>query len=144
MRYSKMMVIMLGLAMSLSTAVGFRQDVAMPSAPPSYPMPQGAPPQGQAGKSLAEFTAAQRITGTTQTLSNKSILASGSDQNVVLAEQGADVTLDTVNLIKTGDMTSGDGSNFNGQNAVFLASQSKALLRNATLRPQKFPNLPPP
>lgn len=136
MRYSKMMVIMLGLAMSLSTSLASAKDAAMPPAPPSGPMHQGAPPQGQAGKSLAEFTAAQRITGTTQTLSNKSILASGSDQNVVLAEQGADVTLDTVNLIKTGDTTSGDGSNFNGQNAVFLASQSKALLRNVAITSQ--------
>ena len=141
MRYSKMMVIMLGLAMSLSASLASAKDAAMPPAPPSGPIPQGAPPQGappqgQAGKSLAEFTAAQRITGTTQTLSNKSILASGSDQNVVLAEQGADVTLDTVNLIKTGDTTSGDGSNFNGQNAVFLASQSKALLRNVAITSQ--------
>lgn len=136
-----MMVIMLGLAMSLSASLASAKDAAMPPAPPSGPMhqgapPQGNPPQGQAGKSLAEFTAAQRITGTTQTLSNKSILASGSDQNVVLAEQGADVTLDTVNLIKTGDTTSGDGSNFNGQNAVFLASQSKALLRNVAITSQ--------
>lgn len=141
MRYSKMMVIMLGLAMSLSASLASAKDAAMPPAPPSGPIPQGAPPQGappqgQVGKSLAEFTAAQRITGTTQTLSNKSILASGSDQNVVLAEQGADVTLDTVNLIKTGDTTSGDGSNFNGQNAVFLASQSKALLRNVAITSQ--------
>ena len=67
MRYSKMMVIMLGLAMSLSTSLASAKDAAMPPAPPSGPMPQGAPPQGQAGKSLAEYTAAQRITGTTQT-----------------------------------------------------------------------------
>ncbi|MGN0945549.1 MAG: hypothetical protein ACI4N8_03565 [Megasphaera sp.] len=146
MKYSKITVMMLSLAMSFSASLALAKDTAMPPAPPSGSMPQGAPPQGnppqgmppqgQAGKSLSEFTAAQRITGTAQTLANKSILASGSDQNVVLAEQGADVTLDTVNLIKTGDTTSGDGSNFNGQNAVFLASQSKAKLNNVAITSQ--------
>ncbi|WP_296902131.1 hypothetical protein [uncultured Megasphaera sp.] len=143
MRSSKVTAVLLSLALSLSASFVFAQDTSLPPAPPAGmgqpPQgnpPQGMPLQGQQGKSLSEFTAAQRITGKTQTIADKAVLASGSDQNVVLAEDGANVTLDKVQLTKTGDTTSGDGSNFNGQNAVFLTSQSNSSISNSTLESQ--------
>ena len=101
--------------------------------PPQGMPPQGMPPQGQQGKSLSEFTAAQRITGKEALLVNQDITADEADENSVLAEQGADVTLKQVRLSKTGHTTSEDGSNFNGQNAVLLVSNSTASLTDSTV-----------
>ncbi|WP_296814249.1 hypothetical protein [uncultured Megasphaera sp.] len=114
-------------------------DGAMPQGMPTQGMPpqgmppQGMPPQGQQGKSISEFTAAQRITGKEALLVNQDITADEADENAVLAEQGADVTLQQVRLSKTGHTTSEDGSNFNGQNAVLLVSNSTAAITDATI-----------
>ena len=81
-----------------------RADDVSGDAAPSMP-PQGMPPQGQQGKSISEFTAAQRITGKQALLVNQDITATEADENAVLAEQGANVTLQKVRLSKTGDTT---------------------------------------
>ena len=70
--------------------------------PPQGMPPQGMPPQGQQGKSISEFTAAQRITGKEALLVNQDITAADADENAVLAEQGADVTLQQVRLSRRG------------------------------------------
>lgn len=134
----------LAAALCLSVSVGFcivsAQDVPMPAGqmmpqglPPQGMPPQGMPPQGQPGKSISEFTAAQRITGQQSLLINQDITASDADENAVLAEQGAKVTLQHVRLSKTGHTTSEDGSNFNGQNAVLLVSNSAASVADSTI-----------
>lgn len=138
----------LAAAVCLSMSLGFGvvsaldvpfSDGAMPQGmppqgmPPQGMPPQGMTPQGQQGKSLSEFTAAQRITGKEALLVNQDITADEADENSVLAEQGADVTLKQVRLSKTGDTTSEDGSNFNGQNAVLLVSNSTASLTDSTV-----------
>lgn len=128
----------LGLGVVSALEVPFSEG-AMPQGmppqgiPPQGMPPQGMPPQGQQGKSISEFTAAQRITGKEALLVNQDITADEADENAVLAEQGADVTLQQVRLSKTGHTTSEDGSNFNGQNAVLLVSNSTAAITDATI-----------
>lgn len=128
------------LSMSMGLGAVSAQDMQLPAGqgvpqglPPQGMPPQGMPPQGQSGKSISEFTAAQRITGKQALLANQDITATDSDQNAVLAEQGANVTLQKVRLSKTGNTTSEDGSNFNGQNAVLLVSNSEAALTDAAI-----------
>ena len=128
------------LSMSMGLGIVSAQDMSMPAGPmmsqgmpPQGMPPQGMPPQGQQGKSISEFTAAQRITGKQALLVNQDITATEADENAVLAEQGANVTLQKVRLSKTGDTTSDDGSNFNGQNAVLLVSNSTAAVTDASI-----------
>ena len=128
------------LSMSMGLGIVSAQDMSMPAGPmmsqgmpPQGMPPQGMPPQGQQRKSISEFTAAQRITGKQALLVNQDITATEADENAVLAEQGANVTLQKVRLSKTGDTTSDDGSNFNGQNAVLLVSNSTAAVTDASI-----------
>ena len=93
------------LSMSMGLGIVSAQDMSMPAGPmmsqgmpPQGMPPQGMPPQGQQGKSISEFTAAQRITGKQALLVNQDITATEADENAVLAEQGANVTLQKVRL----------------------------------------------
>lgn len=67
------------------------------------------------------------------TYDNQTLTASSADENAFLARNGATVTLTNSTLSKTGDSSDVDASNFSGQNAVFLSSNSIATLSNLKL-----------
>ena len=134
----------LALALSLTTGFGIvqaspaenqappamTQSGTMP-APPDGQLPPGPPPDGKMGgpgmqqtKSASEFTAAKVVDQTTASYDNLSLAAENTDENTVLVRNGGNLTLTN---------SSADASNFSGQNAVFLASDSTAKLSNVTL-----------
>lgn len=96
---------------------------------------QGPPPGGmQATKDISNFTAAYMLDGSENKLNAQMIQSVNGDENTVLLRNGAKFTMDQATLTKTGDTTSGDGSNFNGQNAVFLAAgNSQAMISNTVI-----------
>lgn len=143
----------LALALSLTTGFGIvqaspaenqappamTQSGTMP-APPDGQLPPGPPPDGKMGgpgmqqtKSASEFTAAKVVDQTTASYDNLSLAAENTDENTVLVRNGGNLTLTNSTLNKTGNSSSADASNFSGQNAVFLASDSTAKLSNVTL-----------
>lgn len=94
-------------------------------------MPAPAPEQT---KDISTFTAARIISNDTVAVANGQFSSSRADENVFLINDKAIATVNHVTLAKTGNTTSGDGSNFNGQNAVFLAAGgSQASLANSTI-----------
>ena len=99
--------------------------------------PQGQPPQGgpgqQSTKSASEFEATRIVDAETETIDSGTFDATATDANAVLVRNGGTLTLTGATLSKTGDSSSADASNFSGQNAVFLAADSTALLENLTL-----------
>jgi hypothetical protein len=138
------------LTLTSACAVSFAQDNTTTAAhtgtagapmgtPPELPpgMTPGMPPQGgpggNQGKQLADFTAAKMVTGTTTTVSGQTLSASSADQNTILAKNSAAVTIQNSHFSKTGDTTSGDGSNFSGQNAVVLAADSDIKINDSTI-----------
>ncbi|WP_295715113.1 hypothetical protein [uncultured Mitsuokella sp.] len=139
------------LALSMPTSLGFAQTVSnenstppammqegnMPT-PPDGQLPPGPLPDGKMGpqqqtKDASEFTAAKVVDGTAANIQNTSLTATQTDENAFLVRNGGQVTLADSTLAKTGDSSSADASNFSGQNAVFLASNSNAKLSNLTL-----------
>lgn len=96
---------------------------------------QGPPPGGmQPTIDISTFKGAYVLDGVKGRLVDKTIGATEGDENTVLLKKGADLTLKNGILNKSGDTTSGDGSNFNGQNAVFLvAGNSMATIKNSEI-----------
>ncbi|MFV0637135.1 hypothetical protein [Mitsuokella sp. WILCCON 0060] len=145
----------LALALALSLTAGFGIVQASPAenqappamaqsgtmpAPPDGQLPPGPPPDGPMGgpgrqqtKSAADFTAAKVVDNTTASYDKLSLSAENTDENALLVRSGGKVTLTNSTLQKTGNSSSADASNFSGQNAVFLASNSTASLSNVTL-----------
>ncbi|MBP2635496.1 MAG: hypothetical protein H6Q72_1403 [Firmicutes bacterium] len=96
---------------------------------------QGPPPEGtQPTKDVNTFNGAYVLDGIKGRLVGKTIEAKEGDENTVLLKNGAELTLENGILNKSGDTTSDDGSNFNGQNAVFLAAgNSAATIKNSEI-----------
>lgn len=152
-KYRKLAAI---LALAITTSVGSAancsaQDIvnqplsvnldgAIP-APPDGQLPPGAPPQGQGlppapgmeQKDASALTAKLISDHETGTFDNQNLAADAADENAFLARNGATVTLTNSTLSKTGDSSDVDASNFSGQNAVFLSSNSIATLSNLKL-----------
>ncbi|WP_094604889.1 hypothetical protein SPSIL_018400 [Sporomusa silvacetica DSM 10669] len=130
-----------GLIISLATGFSicnaqttFQQTVQEP--PPFFDgAMQGPPPGGmQPTKDINTFKGAYVLDGVKDRLVGKTIEATEGDENTVLLKNGAQLTLESMILNKSGDTTSGDGSNFNGQNAVFLATgNSAATIKNSEI-----------
>ncbi|SDG80851.1 hypothetical protein SAMN05216584_1131 [Selenomonas sp. WCT3] len=144
------------LALALTTGVGgasicSAQDIAdqplsvnldgaIP-APPEEQSALGAPPQGpgrppapgQEQQDASKLTAQLISDHEAGTYDNQNLTASSADENAFLARNGATVTLTNSTLCKTGDSSDVDASNFSGQNAVFLSSNSIATLSNLKL-----------
>lgn len=138
------------LALALTTGVGgasicSAQDIAdqplsvnldgaIP-APPEDQKPLGAPPPFLGGepKDASQLTAQLISDHESGTYDNQTLTASSADENAFLARNGATVTLTNSTLSKTGDSSDVDASNFSGQNAVFLSSNSIATLSNLKL-----------
>jgi len=104
--------------------------------PPFLPGDMQGPPPGemQPTKDISTFKGAYILDGVKGKLIGKTIGAQGENENAILLKNGAELTLENGILNKVGDTTSGDGSNFNGQNAVFLAaSNSKATIKSSEI-----------
>ena len=107
--------------------------------PPMGPPPDGfgKGPGGPGGmkqmKPVSEFQAAKIVDGKAEALTDVTFSADQKDQNVVLVRNGGVLTLTKGTLQKTGDSSSADASNFTGQNAIVLASDSQAVLNNLVL-----------
>jgi hypothetical protein len=103
--------------------------------PPLFPGDMQGPPGGmQPTKDISTFKGAYVLDGVKGRLVGRTIGATEGDENTVLLKYGADLTLENGILNKSGDTTSGDGSNFNGQNAVFLAAgNSIATIKNSEI-----------
>lgn len=93
-------------------------------------MPPGQAP-GQNINNSANFKATKVISNASTTLTNKNYVTTASDQNALLIKNKSNVTINKLDIEKSGDTTSGDGSNFYGQNAGLLAlSQSKVNIND--------------
>ncbi|MBP2652122.1 MAG: hypothetical protein H6Q74_2947 [Firmicutes bacterium] len=91
----------------------------------------GMPPGGmQPTKDISTFNGAYVLDGVKDRLVGKTIGATAGDENTVLVKNGAQLTLENGILNKSGNTTSGDGSNFNGQNAVLLAAGNSVVKIN--------------
>lgn len=124
----------LGLMLSLTTGFSIGNAQTVQEQPPVFAGDmQGPPPGGmQPTKDISAFKGAYVLDGVSDSLSGKTIKATKSDENTVLLKNGAKLTVENGILQKSGDTTSGDGSNFNGQNAVFLAAgNSAATIKNS-------------
>ena len=73
----------------------------------------------------ATYSSVTDITEDT-TLENKSYESSNAEENAISVSK-ANVTLDNVNVTKTGDSTSGDNSNFYGTNSGIIAKDGATL-----------------
>ena len=110
-----------------------------PMAPPDGTLPPGPPPDGMMGqppqqeKDASSFSARQIIDNETKSLSQQHITATQTDENAVLVRNGGKLTLTNSTLHKVGDSSSADASNFSGQNAVLLAADSTAVLKDLVL-----------
>lgn len=97
----------------------------------SAPQPVSEP-QSQR-KDISEFTAAKIVDGGTEELSD-SFIADQEDQNSLLVKNGAKVTVTDSAFDKTGHTTSAEGSNFNGQNAIIVASNSTVSIDSCSIK----------
>ncbi|WP_185753710.1 hypothetical protein [Selenomonas sp. AB3002] len=135
----------LACVLALSTgAVGMAAPATgvMPT-PPAHEangLPPGPPPEGMPGmpegqmKKASELSAACLVDGESQSLEGQDFASGGTDESAVLVRGGGSLSLSGTALSKTGDSSSADASNFNGQNSVFLcADNSAAHLSNVTL-----------
>lgn len=126
----------LSLGMIFSLAIGFsicsaQEHVGDPGMPPG-------PPPGmtvmQPTKDISSFRGAYTLDRSKDLLESKTITAEQSDENAVLLKNSAELTLVNAHINKAGDTTSGDGSNFNGQNAAILvAGKSNAVISDSMI-----------
>lgn len=122
---------------------GTPPDLPPGGAPPDGEMPPGPPPDGNMPGGPAgsgqDADSADALAGTacidaaTTSLTNEDLTAAAADTSVVLVRNAADLTLSSSTLTKTGDTSSADKSNFNGQNAICLVNNSTATLSQLTL-----------
>ncbi|MCH4178413.1 MAG: hypothetical protein LKF47_00920 [Megasphaera sp.] len=94
---------------------------------------QMPPASSAAEKDISAFTAAKIVDGGTEELSD-SFVADQADQNSLLVKNSANVIIKNSAFDKTGNTTSGDGSNFNGQNAVILSSNSTVSIDGCAIK----------
>lgn len=91
---------------------------------------QGQPPQQSLQN--AEYSAQTEITDDT-TISNESYSSKTADENAVLVN-GAQATLDNINVAKTGDSDGGDNTSFYGTNSGIIAKDAaKLTIKNSTV-----------
>lgn len=91
---------------------------------------QGQPPQQSSQN--AEYSAQTEITDDT-TISNESYSSKTADENAVLVN-GAQATLDNINVAKTGDSDGGDNTSFYGTNSGIIAKDGASLtIKNSTV-----------
>ncbi len=85
--------------------------------------------QGSMGSTSMELSAKYTVSSGSKKITSKTITDSNSDENVVLVTGGGKLKLTDVNIKKTGDTSSEDGSNFYGLNAaVAVQADSMAVI----------------
>jgi hypothetical protein len=98
----------------------------------------GATPGGGMGNAGGsekpeEYTAVNTYTEDTE-LTGDTISSTGTDENAVLVENGASVSLDSVTIDRTSsDSTGGDNSSFYGVGAATLVTDGTAYVNNSTI-----------
>jgi hypothetical protein len=98
----------------------------------------GATPGGGMGNAGGsekpeEYTAVNTYTEDTE-LKGDTISSTGTDENAVLVENGASVSLDSVTIDRTSsDSTGGDNSSFYGVGAAALVTDGTAYVNNSTI-----------
>ncbi len=80
-----------------------------------------------------EGTAVYQLDTGSQTLANQTLAASEANESAVKVTGGAALTLNNVQLSKTGDTTSEEESNFYGLNAGVLTTDGTIALQNSTI-----------
>ena len=85
--------------------------------------------QGSMGSTSMELSAKYTVSSGSKKITSKTITDSNSDENAVLVTGGGKLKLTDVNIKKTGDTSSEDGSNFYGLNAaVAVQADSTAVI----------------
>ncbi len=124
---------------SFGTAVWAASHPQPPAMNAQGQLPPGPPPDGKFGgmqessNDASSLTAVRTVDGSSLNLVGQNLASTGTNENVLLVRKGGSLTLTDSRLSKTGDSSSADASNFTGQNAIFLANNSHAVLENLTL-----------
>ncbi|MBQ9208549.1 MAG: hypothetical protein IJ149_03065 [Oscillospiraceae bacterium] len=85
--------------------------------------------QGSMGSTSMELSAKYTVSSGSKKITSKTITDSNTDENAVLVTGGGKFALTDVNIKKTGDTSSEDGSNFYGLNAaVAVQADSTAVI----------------
>lgn len=94
--------------------------------------PGGGDPGGQA-QGVDSYDAVNDCTEDT-TFDGEDIESSGTDENAVLVENGADVTIKDSNILRdSANSTGGDNSSFYGVGAAVLATDGTASVSGSTI-----------
>ena len=130
--------LLLGLALTLSASVSLcsAQTLTQPLSPQDQQLAPNDKPPGtmQDEKDVSSFTAAYSLDGKKKSSKAETITTKEVDENTVLLRNKATLTMLDAVLNKTGDTSNTDNSNFNGQNAIFLAAgNSYATLSDSIL-----------
>jgi hypothetical protein len=131
-------VVVLGLALTLSASFSTcsAQTIAQPLTTQDQQLPPNDKPQSTIldKKDVSSFTAAYNLEGKKKSSKAETITTMNVDENTVLLRNKATLTMMDAVLNKTGDTSNTDSSNFNGQNAIFLATgSSNAMLSDSIL-----------
>lgn len=95
--------------------------------------PGGGAPGGSASSQPESYNAVTKYTEDTE-VSDETFSSTGSDENVVLVSNGANVTLKDITLDRTSsDSTDGDSSSFYGVGAGLLVTDGTVTIDNATI-----------
>ena len=95
----------------------------------------GGEPGGQPGSDTTSVTYTAEYTySSTNCLATNKVSSDDADENVILVEDGATLTLNTVTVNKTGDASNTENAEFYGLNAaVLVTNSSKGVIYNSTI-----------
>ena len=97
----------------------------------------GGEPGGQPGSDSSSTSVtytAEYTYSSTNCLATNKVSSDDADENVILVEDGATLTLNTVTVNKTGDASNTENAEFYGLNAaVLVTNSSKGVIYNSTI-----------
>ena len=118
---------------------GEKPDGEAPGEPPQDdrgPEGQGAPGEGGPGEQTQGIDSYDAVNDCTEdtTFDGENIESSGTDENAVLVENGADVSIKDSDILRSSsDSTGGDNSSFYGVGAAVLATDGTASISGGTI-----------
>ena len=93
----------------------------------------GGQPGGDSSSTSVTYTA-EYTYSSTNCLTTNSVSSDDADENVILVQSGATLTLNTVTVTKTGDASNTENAEFYGLNAaVLVTNSSKGVIYNSTI-----------
>ena len=93
----------------------------------------GGQPGGDSSSTSVTYTA-EYTYSSTNCLTTNSVSSDDADENVILVQSGATLTLNTVTVSKTGDASNTENAEFYGLNAAILVTNSsKGVIYNSTI-----------